>query len=155
MKNGGYGRWLSRWTTLTTEALCPIASLCLRNGKKVVTQAWLDQLTWEGIAWWYQDEGGLSGNTVVFNTHGFTIDEVELLKHWLESHGLVARKYLVTTKAGRQLPILRLPPSSSYDLILHLLPYIHSSMQYKTLLRPRRRELVCGGCQRMFLARAT
>lgn len=146
-KNGGYGEWRSCWHTLTSPALWPTASLCLHKGKKRVTQAWLDRLTWEGVAWWYQDDGSLSGRTATFHTEGFSQGEVELLARDLRRRGLAAT---VLPRASRHNPdktyyLIALSTASTYLLAQEIAPYVCPEMQYKLDL-PERIPLTCHWC---------
>lgn len=136
VKNGGYGEWSSFWATLTSPALWPIAYLCLRDDKKRVTQPWLDRLTWEGIAWWYMDDGSLSGRTATFHTEGFTQEEVELLAQELCSRGLEATVLPRQSRHGssKWYHIIALSVEATYLLAGRIAQYVLPEMAYKLAL---------------------
>ena len=49
-----------RFTTGTTDLTKYLVNLFYPNGKKVISKEALEQLTLEGIAWWYMDDGSMS-----------------------------------------------------------------------------------------------
>lgn len=62
------------------------------DGRKSPNEKWLSQVTLEGLAWWYMDDGHAGYcrgrlNHVSLHTEGFTLDENELLAAWLASLG--------------------------------------------------------------------
>ena len=133
--NYGFGKWLSVWQTLSCPALWPIASLCLQDGKKRVTQAWLDKLTWEGIAWWYQDDGSLTlrRTTAEFHTEGFSKEECELIATWMtKKMGIECHAHPTKRKRVHGLYwTIRLTVDSTLKLMEKIKPYAHPSMAYK------------------------
>jgi hypothetical protein len=152
VKNYGYGEWSSLWYTRTWPEFHPIASLCLHEGKKRVTQTWLDQLTWEGAAWWYQDDGGLCGQIARFNTHGFTEDEVVLLASWLTRNGVEARAVPASNRRRTNCYwIVQLTAASTHILAEKIRPWVVPSMLYKVDLKPRTTSLRCFWCDRKFI----
>lgn len=62
--------------------------------KKRISQGWLDAVDWEGLAYWYQDDGSLiyykntESWSVVFYTNGFSLKECNMLKEMLLRFGL-------------------------------------------------------------------
>ena len=153
-KNYGYGDWSSLWATLTAPALWPIADLCLHEDKKLVTQRWLDQLTWEGVAWWYQDDGSLSkGHSITFHTQGFSKLEVELLASWLTQNGIPAKVLPVKSrhKSDRTYWVISLSVAATYVLAEKIQPFIVPSMQYKIGLPERQALIMCAICGEEFL----
>jgi len=152
VKNGGYGEWSSRWQTRNCPELHPIASLCLHQGQKHVTQTWLDQMTWEAVAWWYMDDGSRQGSAMAFNTQGFSQTEVELLASWLTQRGIEARSIPVQSrhKPEKQYHIIKTTVEATYPLIEHIRPWIVPAMQYKIALPERHTTLVCHYCEQEF-----
>jgi hypothetical protein len=147
VKNYGYGEWSSLWYTRTFPEFHPIASLCLHEGKKRVTQSWLDELTWEGIAWWYQDDGGLCGRMARFNTQGFPEAEVSLLASWLTRYGVEAKAAPIKSRRGEKCYwVVQLTTASTYLLAEKVHPWIVSSMLYKIDLEQRAEVLTCHWC---------
>lgn len=153
-KNGGYGEWSSVWATLTSEAFSPIASLCLRDGVKSVTAEWLGRLTWEGIAWWYQDDGSLSGRTANFHTEGFSLAETASLVEWLSSLGVEAKVQVARRKSrpGWKKAFVRLTTAGTETLFARIRPYVGTEMLYKVTL-PERVPVSCHWCGRAFPAK--
>lgn len=154
-KNGGYGEWSSVWQTLTAPALWPIAFLCLHDGKKLVTQEWLDQLTWEGVAWWYQDDGSLSKNrSMSFHTQGFSKEEVELLASWLTQNGIPAQPASKKSRHNTEhlYWVIDLGVDAAYMLAEKIRPFIVPTMQYKIALPERNTMIVCTVCGEEFTA---
>ena len=154
--NGGFGDWSSVWRTLNCPALWPIASLCLREGKKRVTQAWLDKLSWEGIAWWYQDDGSLTlrNTTAEFHTEGFSKEECELIARWL-TRKMGIKCHAHPTKRKRVPGLywtIRLTVDSTLKLMEKIKPYAHPSMAYK-FETPPVVQLSCPHCGRPVPAR--
>jgi hypothetical protein len=101
-KNYGWGDQLCRFSTRSNQCLEFLRPICYRLNPKTgrlakhVTPEWLALLDWEGIAYWYLDDGSISKNTsgnanAVFSTHGFPREEVELLARMLTDRGVEAK----------------------------------------------------------------
>lgn len=149
-KNGGFGKWSSVFHTLNCPAFWPIVSLCLdRQGRKRVTQAWLDRLGWEGVAWWYQDDGSLQlrNTAAVFHTEGFSREECELLASWFTSRGLGAHAHPIKSRRRKGVVYysINLTVAATEVLMQRIRPYVHRSMRYKTELCPQV-QLSCPHC---------
>lgn len=163
-RNYGYGKWSSRWQTRNCPELRPIASLCCPFGKKLVSQEWLNQLTWEGIAWWYQDDGSLQkkagggSETVTLHTQGFSEPEVDLLVSWLQTtYSLNAYKLKLKRRHKKSgfYWIIKLDVPSTQVFIENVRPYVVSAMSYKVALVDRKDVGLCNWCSRTFPLRAT
>jgi hypothetical protein len=129
--NLGYGSQLVVFSTVTTPVLDFIPVLCYRNieGKYVkhVNLSWLNELTWEGIAYWFMDDGALqSSANIVMNTQGFSESEVKMLADWLTSMGTRAK----ATKASNYW-VVRLNKANSLKFIENVRPYIIPELMYK------------------------
>lgn len=91
-QNLGYGKAQGfktiRARTSCLEGLASIYREVVRDGRKTVTRAWLDNLGAIGLAWWLADDGSRSAgrNNLAFHTEGFTRDESVLIADWLQSH---------------------------------------------------------------------
>jgi hypothetical protein len=72
-----------------------LESVVLMDGKKKVSQKWLNELGLEGIAYWFMDDGSSTwcGNSVIinFSTLGFDAEENKLLAEKLTSMGYLTR----------------------------------------------------------------
>ena len=154
--NGGYGKWSSCWGTRNCPELRPIASLCLRLGRKNVTQAWLDRLTWEGIAWWIMDDGSRGRSTILFHTEGFSHKEVKLIQRWLLSLGVTTTMDRLKGRHGvkKYYYRLRTNPDSAYFLADKVRPYIFPEMSYKIDLPERKTVLTCYWCGDLFVPKS-
>jgi hypothetical protein len=101
---------------------------------KFANPAWLARLTWEGIAWWYQDDGSLLKSdycrTAVFNTHKFPQDQVELLAQMLRDRGIEAKAGPVK-KGEKTFWIIRLTAASTRLFVQRIAPFVHPTMLYK------------------------
>jgi len=151
VRNYGYGKRSSLWFTLTSPTFWPIASLCLRAGKKRVTQEWLNKLTWEAVAWWYMDDGSLQLRTAIFNPQGFTQSEVQMLANWLTTHGVSAKASRVRSRHDPSCYywIVYLTVASTRALVERIRPFVFPEMAYKIAL-PERLTLHCYWCQKPF-----
>jgi len=143
--NYGWGKESCVFSTVTTPALNFIRELCYRPGPvsetgrpswvKFVNPMWLARLTWEGLAYWYMDDGNLShssANTWVanFSTHGFTRNQVELLALTLTRRGVYAKAHKVRKK-DKVYWMIHLTVDSTRMFLRHIKPFVHPSMMYK------------------------
>lgn len=161
--NRGYGKGYNtfHFATTTSEALDPYWSLCyskpevLPDGRvqmrKYVSQAWVDQLTWEAVAWWIQDDGCLVAKSYVLCTHSFSTEEVERLVAWFRKNGLnkpgaVQMAYDVKRVVGKSYPIIRFSTAASRKVAEKIAPYVHPSMAYKLEVESPFQVCVCQDC---------
>lgn len=153
VKNFGYGEWSSFWQTRTLRQLLPIQVMCYPGGTKTVTAEWLRQLTWEAIAWWYQDDGSLAVRSQLarFHTEGLDKRSVYLLAGWLRRHGVAAKVYTHHRK-GKLAPyhVIHLSVRGTQVLVENIRQYVVPSMRYKIKLRSWKAVLVCHWCKRKF-----
>ena len=148
LKNGGYGKYSSHFQTRTTAKLAEYREICMRpvpgktysNGRtkysKHVTRLWLDQITWEGIAWWIADDGSLQGSPqsprMTFHTQGFTKAEVKLIQHWLREKGIRSTLHWhLSRTTGKPLWYLCCTVKSTLKLLRKTRPFAPSTMVYK------------------------
>ncbi len=122
-----------------------LEKLVLVNGKKTVNQKWLDELTIEGIAYWFLDDGHSSFSTskwvsIGFATMGFNHKENVLLQKKLCSMGYKTYLYgNVKNRAGEKSGTgyrLRLSSMCSDAFLKAVQPYIWpiECMRYKLKL---------------------
>lgn len=151
-KNGGYGKFLSVFTSRNTPVLWPIASLCLRDRLKRVSREWLDKLTWEGVAWWIMDDGARSNRIMVICTHSFTPEEVDLIVRWFKEKGLACKRGMVRSKLRPNYfyPVVRFCVASTYQLADLIRLYVFPEMAYKIDLPPKIETLTCHWCHETF-----
>lgn len=135
-RTSGHGSVMRGFAFSATRTLQPL--LDLLGHPKRVSRAWLDQLTWEGLAYWYQDDGSLGVSsasrfgTVRFYTNGFTYAEQEILRDWLlEFAGLHCR----ITKSPNGTPdewILQAHRQTEvYNFLTNIRPFIVPCMKHK------------------------
>lgn len=161
--NRGYGKesMIFHFSTTTSEALDPYWSLCyskpevLPDGRvqmrKYVSQAWVDQLSWEAVAWWIQDDGGLSGKCYSISTHSFSEEEVARLVAWFRKHGLnkqgaVAMKLVARPGSDVPYPVIRFSTAASRRVAEKIAPYVHPSMAYKLEVESPFQVCACQDC---------
>ena len=68
--------------TKCRASMLPYWDLCYRDQKKTVSREWLDVLDAEGLAWWWMDDGSISGGQGNLSTHSYTVAEVLLMQEW-------------------------------------------------------------------------
>ncbi len=147
--NRGHGSTTWAFTTLTTELFEPIWALCYPGGKKRVTAAWLEQLTLEGLAWAWMDDGHCGRTHGVLNTQGFSHEENQLIASWLTSMGFDAS---VSSERGKYWSV-RLSLAGLRRLAEQLSPYVVDSMRYKIQPTPAPPTLTCPSCGTEFQAK--
>lgn len=161
--NGGYGEENIVFRTLTNPDFTYYWDLCYRldrrtgRFRKVITHGLLRELDWQGLAYFYMDDGSLQGTVVHFHTEGFAREEVELLVQELQRRGLQAKSLL---RHSRHNPnthywIISLSVNSSYRFLERIREYMVPPMAYKFQPPQRAMELVCGWCGRCFEPRGT
>ena len=135
-ENLGYGKESCVFSTLTTPILEFIRKLCYSEEDskytKTVTIEWLNKLTWEGIAYWYMDDGSLftKANGLILHTQGFTQEQVELIARWLTEKGVTAKSQRVRRKQ-KVYHIVRLSKESAVTFLNYTRPYMIPSLAYK------------------------
>jgi len=171
MKNAGYGKWCSRFSTRSSQVFEPIVALCYRphptrcyarTGRpimvKTVNPAWLariDQIGFlEAIAWWYMDDGSrqgpISSPSITWNTQGFTESENELLAEWLTNHGYASVVRPVRSRRyNTAYHVVATHVEPAVRLLRQLEPFIVPTMAYKTMMA-RVDTQICTYCQQEF-----
>lgn len=130
--NLGWGKVTSTFSTPTANEYRELRQFCYPNGTKTVTPEWLSLLTWEGVAYWYMDDGTLCDRRFVsISTHGFTKQENELLVSWLSLSGIDSVVDSTVVKSGRTLYYLRLRYDSSRRFVAAIQPWAHPNLAYK------------------------
>ena len=142
--NPGWGDENSVFSTVTSPVFEFLRTLCYRQNlefpdnpkrlMKFANPAWLARLTWEGIAYWYMDDGTLQGTgkcrVALFNTHKFPQDQVELLAQMLRGRGIEAKAGPVR-KGEKTFWIIRLTAASTRLFVQKIAPFVHPTMLYK------------------------
>ncbi len=93
----GHGSTMRGFAFSHTPTLRRIAKDCLDdNYKKRITVQWLNKLNWQGLAYWFMDDGCLKIDrkkkraSLVFYTQSFSIKEINMLICLLRKFGLHA-----------------------------------------------------------------
>lgn len=128
----GYGTKINRHTTTITPASLAIYSTCYPNGKKEVTETWINELTALSLAFWYMDDGSLNNTSfqkghAVFHTNAFSYKENELLAAMLQKKFGMQATILKTRKYF----YLSLNSASTEKLCSVIFPFVPASMRYK------------------------
>ncbi|BAS58336.1 hypothetical protein LBWT_43000 [Leptolyngbya boryana IAM M-101] len=105
------------------------------SGKKTVTQDWLNQVTSEGLAWWYMDDGSLSitstnSPSIRLHTQRFSIEENQLLVAWLNDWGYAAKLHYAR-KAEKRYPYIYMGARATRQWISDLKAFSIPAMAYK------------------------
>lgn len=125
-----------RFNTVTTPALEFIRTMCYEKIEekyiKTVKQEWLDQLTWEGISYWYFDDGSIAktGRAMMFATNGFPKEQVDLLANWLNQKGVICHT-TPTLDRGKMYYTIRVLHDGWAVLIDNIKQYALSCLEYK------------------------
>jgi len=93
----GHGSVMRGFAFSHTPTLKRIANDCLDDDyKKRITEKWLEKINWQGLAYWFMDDGCLLVDqkkrraSIVFYTQSFSMEEIELLLLLLKRFGLRA-----------------------------------------------------------------
>lgn len=130
-----YNTSVIQFTTNTTELTTYLVNLFYPNDKKVITQEALDQLTLEGIAWWYMDDGSMSikkidgkprGAEITLNTY-LTAEENQIIINYFQE------KWNITWKLNKSKGKyrLRMGKKEAMKFFPMIEQYIIPSMKYK------------------------
>ncbi len=118
--------------TKSTQSLGVLHEVFYHEGKKILPQVLEKLLTPEALAIWYMDDGCLTLNSVVLNTHSFSKEEHEYLQRYFAvMHGLIT-----TIVRDRSQVKLRIGASQYQHFLNIIKPFIIPTMTYK-LVYPR------------------
>ena len=136
--NQGYGDRSCTCQTACHPQLSAVFEVVKPTGKgKTVTIDWLSQISSEGLAWWYFDDGSLTlspeGSPAIhLHTEGYALTENQLIADWLTKLG-----YPATVKSYRKgtqrilYYYIGLNARTSRQWLADLQPYAIPSMAYK------------------------
>lgn len=113
--------------TKTLEILGPLYHYFYRDGKKVLPEGILKQLTPFALAVWFMDDGSNTGQSYTLNTHCFSVKaQREIIKFLREQHKIAAT--LVKDRERFKIAIGR----REYEKFTRIVsPYIIPTMVYK------------------------
>jgi DNA-directed RNA polymerase subunit beta len=164
----GHVRRKLRFSTRTFYEAYKARQLCYINGKKTVTQEWLDKITEMGLAVWLADDAHVNRHSknnsvrISISTHSFSKHEIELLQNWLAERWNIRATYRQAKKyVGRDMGyLLEICGKHALRLLELTVPYWNEGVAYKVPAAPKntkcrrcgaeinRRRRVCHECMR-------
>ena len=135
-KNDGYGELSVCSSTMCHPQLNPVFNVVKPTGiSKSVSMEWLEQITPEGLAWWYMDDGALmltpeGSPTIHLSTEGYSLAENELIQSWLQSIGYNA-KVQFYKRGVKTYNYICMGANASRKWLSELQQYSIPSMEYK------------------------
>lgn len=130
-----YNTSVLQFTTKTTELTTYLVNLFYPQDKKVISREALNQLTLEGIAWWYMDDGSMSikridgrprGAEITLNTY-LTAEENQIIIDYFQEKWNITWK-LNQSKGKYRLRMGKKEAIKFFSLIEE---YIIPAMKYK------------------------
>lgn len=130
-----YNTSVYQFTTNTNDLTKYLVNLFYPNDKKIISKEVLEQLTLEGIAWWYMDDGSMSikkidgkprGAEITLNTY-LTAEENQIIIDFFQN------QYNITWKLNKSKGKyrLRMGKKEGKKFFALIEPYIIDSMKYK------------------------
>lgn len=153
--NRGYGDVTAVMTTLSHPVLSQLRDMCYTKtvpGKthpqKYVDQEWIDQLTWEAVAWWICDDGSLSHTKHCYQiaTHSFSPEEIDRLIAWFHVNGITGVSRMEVHKKDKTYFVISADTEASYAIASHIVPYVPPCMAYKVNMPPLVYKRYCAHC---------
>lgn len=136
--NSGYGqRSICCRTVCHPDLVAVFECVKGRASRKTVSIGWLSQITPEGLAWWYLDDGSLSlspqgSPQIQFHTEGYSNEENHLIAEWLTSLGYSAKVRSYTrSRSGRQYDYVAMGAKAARTLLADLQRFSIPAMDYK------------------------
>jgi len=136
--NQGYGERSIRTASRCHPGLREVYSTVYSGATKTVCADWLMEISEEGIAWWYMDDGSLQvqqcgSRSIRLHTEGYTLREVTLISKWLRSLGFRA---FLSSQNGYW--YLRLRKADADKWIARFQQFAPPCMEYKFRVSYRR-----------------
>ena len=136
--NSGYGQYSICGRTVCHPDLIAVFE-CIkgRASRKTVSSDWLSQITREGLAWWYMDDGSLSlspqgSPQIQFHTEGYTSDENRLIAEWLTGLGYSAKVRSYTrARSGKRYDYIAMGANAARNWLADLRQFSIPAMDYK------------------------
>jgi hypothetical protein len=127
----GYGGPIIGSASSCLPCLVPLYDMCYRDGKKCVTEQWLDALGPIGMAWWIGDDGSCAVSGMQLHTEGFHPDQVELIAEWIGKKYGSCRVNLAKKKDGRQYRTIYMRAESKRAIYHAVRDFVPKCMEYK------------------------
>lgn len=126
-RNMGFGTTSVRMRTPCLPCITEIAKVAVRSGRKTVTLEWLNQIGDAGLAWWYCDDGHLGQRAAFFHTEGYPLEEVHIIRDWME--GKLGGASIYRSNRGHH--YIRLPFHATRQLFERIASFVPDCMRYK------------------------
>jgi recombination protein RecA len=146
LPNGGWGKEVRRFTTLSFPELKEIYDNVTANEKKYVNWSWLNNITHPiALAVWYMDDGSQGKSQMTLHTESFTKQENDMLSAWMKKkwnidcHSYPTKSYWC----------LRFPAKGRETFQELVRDYLIPEMKYKLL--PKMEEIYCSMCGEKFV----
>lgn len=121
---------VSSFSTISHPDITAFYHLSHPDGRKLVTNDWLELLSPLSLAVWYLDDGSLNKRygTIVMSTNAYSLPELGLMIDWFEKkHGLHAK----LEKRRNEQYALRINASESKAFRSIIADYVPECMSYK------------------------
>ena len=107
--------------------LLELRNIFYKDGKKIITKDILDLLTPASLAFWYMDDGSLSGKAAALHTENFSKEENEIIRSFFKT------KFNIDCIVGKskQYTYILFQTESTRQLFKLISKYIPPYMQYK------------------------
>ncbi len=122
------------FNTYTFRSLDWIHKLFYKKGKKIIKKELLNYINPQVLAIWIMDDGGWTNYGTRISVNCFNLEEVNLLKNYLQTNFGLSATIQKLTNYNNSLPdkySLYIKSQSINKLIDLILPYMHPSMYYK------------------------
>jgi hypothetical protein len=148
----GYGSKIYSSSYYNSSLIKEVAGICLKNGKRTISDRWLNELDELSLAIWYQDDGSWgrvgektkngdrSQRRVTFNTQGFDFSSQEKLVGWLREQGYSAK----LCKHKEKYFVIYLNHSSTIRFWKDVSPYILLRYKIDLGMKPGVEKCECG-----------
>lgn len=129
--NGGYGDRLLTFATSCLPWLNEFCDMAWKDGKRIIGDGLADLLTPEALAYWYMDDGSLSGHACYLSTYRYSREDQEKLRSWLlDRYSVRSREQL---DKGRGLYSIRMRKADSWEFMRLISPHVIPSLRYKLI----------------------
>ena len=145
VSNGGYGKLLCAFSTLSFPELKDIYEMTHVGTKKAITTQWLESISHPiALAVWYMDDGSQGRSAMFIHTEGYSQKENKMLSAWLTDRWNIENKIISVGKYWR----LQFP-ATGRDFFQDLIrEYVIPEMSYKIL--PKMENVYCTMCGKRF-----
>lgn len=146
---------LWRFSTVSSSDFDFLKMCYDENGKKRVSQEWVNSLTITSLAYWYMDDGNLNSNRYVFLfTNGFSVPECDLLVKRLGDMGFDASVKIdrLIGRDKKEYPKIKMDYWASKKFLSRIDHLIVDSLKYKSDILDAFKKVQCYFCGYLTLA---